>query len=245
MVSGNDVVLFDASPDIRMQYAALERQIGRRDPRRPFDAVCVTHLHMGHYVGLVHFGKEAAATQDVPLIAPQPILDFLGTHQPWRSLFDNGNLIAQPIDGVPVRVGDLAVRAVPIPHRAEFAPAVAYSILIEGTPWVLYLPDIDSWDAWPEAEDVIDAHLVSLVDATFGTAAELPGRDLAAIPHPLVTDTITRFSHLAKRRTIILTHMNHSNAVADSRSELAAQARDAGFAVASDGMLVAESGAIV
>jgi len=243
-MSGGNLLLFDASPDIRMQHAALQPLLGRRDPRRPFDAVCITHLHMGHYVGLVHFGKEAASTQNMPLIAPQPILDFLGTHQPWRSLFENGNLLARPIDDEPVRLDDLSIRSVPIPHRAEFAPAVAYSILIEGRPWALYLPDIDSWDEWPEAEDVIESHVVSLVDATFGSRDELPGRDLAAIPHPLVTDTVERFSHLAQRRTIILTHMNHSNALADATSELAALAQDAGFAIASDGMMVDEEGAI-
>lgn len=243
-MSGDTVLLLDASPDIRMQYAALQPLLGSRDPRQPFDAVCVTHLHMGHYAGLVHFGKEAASTQNMPLIAPQPILDFLGIHEPWRSLLENGNLLGRPIDDDPVPFGDLAIRSIPVPHRAEFAPAVAYSILIDGRPWALYLPDIDSWAAWPEAEDVIEAHMVSLVDATFGSGNELPGRDLAAIPHPLVTDTVERFSHLAQRRTIILTHMNHSNAVADPTSDLAALARAAGFAVASDGMMVDDKGAI-
>ncbi len=245
VVSDEGVYLFDASPDIRTQYAAVLPLLGNRDPHRPFDAVCITHLHMGHYVGLVHFGKEAASTSEMPLIAPSPILDFLQTHQPWRSLFENRNLLARPIDDGPIRFGAITIRSIPIPHRAEFAPAVAYSLLVEREPWALYLPDIDSWDEWPEAEEVIGAHVVSLVDATFGSPDELPGRDLAAIPHPLVTDTIERFSALARRHTIILTHMNHSNTVADSTSPLAARAHDAGFVIASDGMQIDEEGAIL
>jgi pyrroloquinoline quinone biosynthesis protein B len=245
VVADEGVYLFDASPDIRTQYAAVLPLLGNRDPHRPFDAVCITHLHMGHYVGLVHFGKEAASTSEMPLIAPSPILDFLQTHQPWRSLFENHNLLARPIDDGPISFGAITIRSIPIPHRAEFAPAVAYSLLVEREPWALYLPDIDSWDEWPEAEDVIGAHVVSLVDATFGSPDELPGRDLTAIPHPLVTDTIERFSALARRHTIILTHMNHSNTVADSTSPLAARAHDAGFVIASDGMQIDEEGAIL
>jgi pyrroloquinoline quinone biosynthesis protein B len=58
---------------------------------------------------------------------------------------------------------------------------------------LFYCPDIDRWEAWEQdIRAVVDAHNVALLDATFFSGAELPGRDMSKIPHPLVTDTVAR-----------------------------------------------------
>jgi len=238
VVSDGTVVLLDASPDIRTQFATIAPWLGAREPRRPFDAVCVTHAHMGHYAGLLHLGREAAATTRIPLVAPSSVLSFLESNEPWRSLLTEGHLVALPIGAEPVGIGDVSISAIPVPHRAEFSAAVAYSIGVGGRPWALYLPDIDAWDRWEQAERTVAAHRVCLLDATFGSTDEVPGRDIAAIPHPLVPDTIERFGHLTRGRRIILTHINHTNTLADPSSNLAMAARSAGFEVATDGMVV-------
>jgi pyrroloquinoline quinone biosynthesis protein B len=75
---------------------------------------------------------------------------------------------------------------------------------------------------------------VAVVDATFFSADELPGRDLSLIPHPLVTDTVERFAGIGTR--IILTHLNHSNPVGDPESAEAALVAAAGMEVATDGL---------
>ena len=66
----------------------------------------------------------------------------------------------------------------------------------------------------------------------------MPGRDVADIPHPLVPDTIERFGHLAAGRRLMLTHLNHTNPVADPSSDAARQVAEAGFEVAVDGMVL-------
>jgi pyrroloquinoline quinone biosynthesis protein B len=234
IIADGTILLLDASPDLRTQYDTVRDATGDAAPG--IDAVGITHGHMGHYAGLVHFGKEAASTDGVPLIAPSSVLGFLAANEPWASLMRAGNLVGVPTDAGTARVGPLTIDAVAVPHRAEFTTTVAFSVGIDGEPWALYLPDIDSWGAWPGAEATIRAHRVALLDATFGDPFELPGRDLSAIPHPLVTDTIERFGHLTGDRTIVLTHINHSNPIGDPGSSLAARAAAAGFIVAHDGL---------
>lgn len=231
VVSDEVRLLFDASPDLRTQSALLWD--GGAGPL--FDGVFVTHLHMGHYAGLVHFGKEAANTDGIPLHASPSVIDALADNEPWASLFRNGNLRPEPMDDT-VSFGRVAVSRIPVPHRAEMSDASAFSVSVDGAPWALYLPDIDAWGLWDEARATIGAHDVCIVDATFGADDELPGRDLAAIPHPFVAETLERFGDVASSSTIVLSHINHSNALNDPTSPLTTRVRSAGFVVAEDGM---------
>ena len=92
----------------------------------------------------------------------------------------------------------------------------------------------DKVDLIKAAEAEINRHRVCLLDASFSSRDEIAGRDLARIPHPLVSDTLERFAHLASGRRLILTHLNHSNPAAEPESPQAAAVRAAGFEVAED-----------
>ena len=229
------VLLFDASPDLRLQYQQLSDHCGEAPD---LDGVFITHCHMGHYAGLLHFGKEAAYSDGLPLFAPASVLSFLDENEPWSSLFTNGNLVPITMDDATATVGDVAVSAISVPHRADYTGTVGYSIAVEGDPWAFYLPDIDGWDEWPAAHDVIAAHGVSIIDATFSSPEELPGRDIAAIRHPLVPDTIDRFADLARSHTIVLTHINHSNPLGIDGAGITTSAKEAGFIIAYDGLVI-------
>jgi len=228
-------VLLDASPDLRRQYQRLAHHLGST-PR--LDGVGITHGHMGHYVGLVHFGKESAAADHLELFAPRSVIRFLRSNEPWATLFNDGNLFAVPMDEDAISMAGFTIAAIPVPHRAEFTTTVAYSVSVAGFPWMLYLPDIDDWSEWPQAEETIAAHEVVLIDATFSSINELPGRDMARIRHPLVTDTISRFSHLTRGRTIVLTHINHSNRLGEIDDPVSSAALERGFVIAHDGLLI-------
>ncbi|MGI9529116.1 MAG: MBL fold metallo-hydrolase [Acidimicrobiia bacterium] len=230
-------ILFDASPDLRSQHNDLVRIQGGDAGDEPFSAVFITHGHMGHYAGLVHFGKEAANTSDVPLYGDKTFLDFLSRNEPWASLVTNGNMAPRTIPTDGVAFGRVTVKAIPVPHRADFTATNAYSISVDSSRWALYLPDIDAWTDWPEADEVIAAHDLCFLDATFGSMDELPGRSIAEIPHPLVDDTLSRFARHTDDTTIVLTHINHSNELNDPDSELSARAHNTGFKVGSDGMV--------
>ena len=50
----------------------------------------------------------------------------------------------------------------------------------------------------------------ALLDATFYSGNELPGRDMAAIPHPLMTDTMACLSNKSGGEVVFI-HLNHTN----------------------------------
>lgn len=236
----NSVVLLDASPDIRRQTVALmAAEIYPQGRTTPFDAVALTHGHMGHYAGLVHFGKESADLKRLPLLATGKMHSFLRRNEPWRSLYERGNVKPDTFGLGAIRIDELlTVDAITVPHRAEYTDTVGISVRYDDEPWLLYLPDIDGWRDWRRAEEVIAAHSVCLLDATFSAVDELPGRDVAELRHPLVGDTIDRFSHLTYESNIVLGHVNHSNALADPASDIARAAVSAGFTVAYDGLVL-------
>ncbi|MDH3518583.1 MAG: MBL fold metallo-hydrolase [Acidimicrobiia bacterium] len=205
-------ILLDASPDFRIQWWPFASMP---------DTVVLTHGHMGHYTGLVHFGSEAGDPRGIECVGTPAMLQFLRSNAPWRQLFEVGNLVS---------TGSSEIQLIPIPHRAEYTDTVAISVDSR----LLYLPDIDSWDLWPEAPSVLAAHQVALVDATFWSPTELPAR--TGIPHPPVEDTIERFADLDTR--LILTHLNHTNPICDPTSREAGLVVEAGFEVAYDGMVI-------
>ena len=74
---------------------------------------------------------------------------------------------------------------------------------------------------------------IALLDGCFHDGGELPGRPMAEVPHPLMTDTMERLEGVRTR--VLFTHMNHTNpALDDSPQRHALEAR--GFGVARDGM---------
>lgn len=219
-------LVIDVSPDIKEQEKRLLKLPG-------FDgisAIALTHAHIGHYAGLVHFGREAANTRGIPCFCTQSMAAFLGKHAPWEQLLKLGNLEMRSLEK-PVEVWPgLTLTAYKVPHRAEYTDTVALSI--NGK--LLYVPDIDDWAQWPRARQVVNAHEVSLLDATFYSAEELPGRDMREVPHPLVTRTMDFFAQEARRRRLILTHLNHTNPLCDPSSKASHEARKRGFEVAQE-----------
>jgi pyrroloquinoline quinone biosynthesis protein B len=76
---------------------------------------------------------------------------------------------------------------------------------------LLYLPDIDQWEDWPEAREVLTAVDIAIVDATFYSSNELGGRDPVA--HPYVPHTLDLFANIPGQ--LVLTHFNHTNPLLD------------------------------
>lgn len=220
-------LLIDVSPDIREQENRLLRvpDYAARPAGNPFEGVVLTHAHMGHYAGLVHFGREAANTRSLPLWCTARMAAFLRTQAPWEQLVSLGNIslmpLVQPFEPWP----GLRLRAIPVPHRGEYTDTVGVSINDK----LLYVPDVDNWSAWPAAREEVSRHEVCLLDATFFSPEELPGRNLREISHPFITDTLAFFGDLAATRRIILTHFNHSNPVCDPGSAQARRVVAAGF----------------
>jgi pyrroloquinoline quinone biosynthesis protein B len=109
---------------------------------------------------------------------------------------------------------------VAVPHRSEFSDTIA--ILAAGPHRsIFFCPDIDRWETWDEDLPRFLVKVdVALLDGTFYSGAELPGRNLAEIPHPPMTETIARLTHTDRRVGFI--HLNHSNPLLRDGPELAA-----------------------
>ncbi len=199
--------LVDATPDFREQLHAMQG----RTPGYSLAGIFLTHAHMGHYTGLVHLGKEAWHTRDLPLYASGEMVSFLAQHAPWCQLLTDGNVSPvrvtpeQPVALAP----ELTVTPLAVPHRNEWSDTLAY--LIQGPRQRLfYCPDIDGWERWDrDLGDLLDQVDVALVDGCFFHPDELPGRDIREIPHPLVVDTLARIR--GRRAQVVFVHLNHTN----------------------------------
>ncbi len=229
------VYLLDATPDIKFQLNLLAGVLGQHPERqnrlRQPDAIFLTHAHMGHIGGLPQLSKEAMFVHDLPIYAAPALCDLIQGTTLWSPLVQELDFRPMP-SGTTVDLGDgLTITAVPVPHRDEWGVGTV-AFKIEGPKQsLLYLPDIDAWEQWPQAEAMLNSVDVALVDASFYSRDELGGR--APVAHPLVTDTISRFAHLADK--LVLTHLNHTNMVLDKGSVAETAVLKAGFRIAQTG----------
>ena len=238
------VWLVDATPDLRPQLDAIARE--RAAPadatdRAPVDGVLLTHAHLGHYTGLAFFGFEATNTRDLPLVATPAMLDYLRTNGPWSQLFTKNNVAPHPLsDGESFALSDtVSVEPFQVPHRNEFADTVGWRIAGPDTT-VLYIPDMDVWDGWDRPiDELLEDADVALIDGTFYSDGELPGRDTSKIPHPRIVDSMELLRPwIARGKRIVFTHFNHSNPLVLPDSPETTTVRDAGFEVAADGDVI-------
>ena len=125
------------------------------------------------------------------------------------------------------------------PHRNEFSETVGFKIQSPGKSLV-YIPDIDSWDKWTiDINDLIKNNDILLLDGTFYSDAELPGRNMQEVPHPLIKASLQKFSILEKidRKKVYFTHLNHTNPVTKIKSVERFELIQSGCHVAEDGMM--------
>ena len=238
------VYLVDATPDLPAQIAEIHtfrpHPEGKVD-RAPVDGVLLTHAHIGHYLGLAHFGFESLNTKDIPVWVSPRMAAYLRTNGPWSQLVRLGNLAVkefQPGQSFELEEG-ITVKPLQVPHRDEYSDTMAF--VIRGpNKTLLYVPDTDSWKVWPRplteilAEEKVD---IALLDATFYSPDELPDRDVTKIKHPLVTQSMDMLEPLVKsgKLRVYFTHMNHSNPALDPNGEARKSVEARGFRVLEEG----------
>ena len=223
--------LVEATPDFRSQHHDLTRHA-------PLAGILLTHAHLGHYTGLAHVGKEAMNLARLPVLASGAMHDFLATNAPWSQLLHDANIAPVALDpGVRSQItGRIGVTAFTVPHRAEWSDTLGFRF--EGPERsLLFVPDIDRWETWDrDAREVIGSADVALIDGTFFSDGEVPGRDPTTIPHPTIERSMRLFSGIATDIRFI--HFNHSNPVVlDTTARRLVEG--AGFALAVDGDRIA------
>jgi phosphoribosyl 1,2-cyclic phosphate phosphodiesterase len=210
------IILIDTPPELRLQL--LETGITR------VDAVLFTHLHADHTHGIDDL-RAITARRDVhlPMYGSAETLD--GLQQKFDYIFDDriqplpgtskpqGRLI--PIaPGLPVRIADVDVTAVPVPH----GNAIVYAYRIGPLAYVT------------DAQSMPDAAIAALRGARV-----LVINALFRVPHPShlsLPEAIAASRAISAERTY-LTHLTHDNFHAALEAEL-----PAGIAPAYDGLSV-------
>ena len=207
-------LLVEATPAIEEQLSLLREITGLGNKgRRAIDSLLLTHAHIGHYTGLIQFGREVASTDAIDVYCTERMGSFLEQNGPWSQLIELKQIVVTKVEhGVLTEVmPGVKVRAISVKHRDEFSDTVAWRI--EGpNKTVLFCPDIDRWEG-ETLEKLIEEVDICYLDATFYDGRELPGRDLSEIPHPpmVVTMEILQESALREPGRFRFIHLNHSN----------------------------------
>ena len=230
--------LVECTPDFREQLHQLDSIAAPKD-KLGLDGILLTHAHVGHYVGLVHLGREVMGADRVSVYAMPRMGQFLKSNGPWSQLVSAKNIAVRDLaDGRAAQLNE-RIRVTPflVPHRDEYSETVGFRL--EGPDRsVVFLPDVDKWERWETTiEDVLSEVDVAHLDGTFFDDGELPGRDMSGIPHPFIAESMRRFGGLAEseRNKVRFLHFNHTNPVLDGQSREAREVRAAGYRLAVEG----------
>ena len=219
--------LIDATPDFEGQVSRLGGLP---------DGILLTHAHIGHYLGLAQLGREVVNAKEMPVFCTASMARFLRENRPWSRLVLLGNIVIHEIepDKEFALTENLRATALSVPHRDEDSDTVAY-VVAGPARKLLWLPDIDKWEKWDRRiADVLRTVDTAFLDGTFFSADEIPGRSIAEIPHPLVSETISLLSTAQGNARVFFVHLNHTNRLLWDRKETR-RLLDRGFGVATEG----------
>lgn len=111
--------LFEATPHITDQLNRLDQIAQPVGPNEGVSGVFLTHAHIGHYAGLMFFGREVAGASGVPVFAMPRLQDYLSTNGPWEQLVTLKNVGLNDLaERMPVSVSEtIQVTPYRVPHR--------------------------------------------------------------------------------------------------------------------------------
>ncbi len=204
--------LIEATPDLPEQLAMLDAIYLNKAPI--IDGVFLTHAHIGHYTGLMYFGREAMGSKDIQVFTMPKMKLFLENNGPWSQLVDLQNIVLRPLEHeVSVELTEnIKITPFLVPHRDEFSETVGYRIDGKSKSG-LFIPDINKWILWEKKiVDEVKKVDYAFIDATFFKEGEIP-RPMAEVPHPFIQESIELFKNESKevKSKIIFIHFNHSN----------------------------------
>ena len=84
--STNQNWLFEATPDITEQLKELCSN------NENLSGIFITHAHIGHYTGLMYFGREVMGSEGINVFAMPRMSKFLENSGPWSQLVELNNI---------------------------------------------------------------------------------------------------------------------------------------------------------
>lgn len=228
--------LFDATPDVVEQLQTLNEN--HLYNGKVVDGVFLTHAHIGHYTGLMMFGREAMTSKGIPVYTMPRMKTYLQTNGPWSQLVALNNIELRTLqnDSSVILNSELKITPLLVPHRDEYSETVGYRI--EGkNKSALFIPDIDKWEKWDKSiiEEVKNVDYAFL-DATFFKNGEI-SRPMNEVPHPFIQETVELFKNEPKstKRKIYFIHFNHTNPALKTNHRLKDSIMELGFSFAKQG----------
>ena len=228
--------LFEASPDISTQLAYLEQHHLKKE--NIIDGIFLTHAHIGHYSGLMYFGREALGKKGTNVYIMPKMKQYLQNNGPWSQLVDLQNIVLKNLqkDSTIELNNKLKVTPFLVPHRDEFSETVGYKIKGQHKT-ALFIPDIDKWHKWKRniVEEVKKVDY-AILDATFLNQNEVK-RAMTEVPHPFIEETVNLFKNEAKaiKNKVIFIHFNHTNPTLQKNSKEKKVLEKLGFKFAEEG----------
>jgi pyrroloquinoline quinone biosynthesis protein B len=229
--------IIDATPNIKEQLQLLKQKTGTEK----LDGILLTHAHMGHYTGLMHFGREVMGADNLPVFAMPKMKNFLEENGPWSQLvkLENINIKALKSDSTFSLNERINIKPFLVPHRDEFSETVGYEITINNKS-LIFIPDIDKWGKWEtNICELIQKVDYAFLDATFYKNGELK-RDMSEIPHPFVEESMALFSTLSDtdKQKVHFIHFNHTNPLLIEGSTAQKEVLKKGFNIAKEGEVI-------
>jgi pyrroloquinoline quinone biosynthesis protein B len=232
--------LFEASPDIATQLADLAQNHLKTGTL--IDGIFLTHAHIGHYTGLMYFGREAFGKKGTKVFAMPKMITYLTKNGPWSQLVELENIVFEKLQNEATIVLNTQLKVTPfiVPHRDEFSETVGYKIEGENKT-ALFIPDINKWQKW-QKNIVAEVKKVdyAFLDATFFKDGEI-NRPMSEIPHPFIEETVHLFKDedIATKNKILFIHFNHTNPALQNTATEKTTIEKLGFKFAFEGMQLA------
>jgi pyrroloquinoline quinone biosynthesis protein B len=232
--------LFEATPDITHQLTMLQPHLSKKSFTP--SSVFLTHAHIGHYTGLMYFGREAMSSSSIPVYALPRLDSFLRSNGPWSQLTALNNIQLRKLkaDSSVSLSSTVKITALQVPHRDEFSETAGFIIQTKNKK-LLFIPDIDKWSKWNRnIVELIHQVDYALLDATFYKDGELPNRNMSEVPHPFVQESMELFKGMstADKQKIYFIHFNHTNPLLKTKSSAGDEVKQKGFNIATEGLVL-------
>jgi len=230
----NETWMIDATPDFPKQFELLTQ-----NNQEKLKGIFLTHAHMGHYTGLMHLGREVMGAKSIPVYAMPRMKKYLSSNGPWSQLVILDNIELNKLkNGKKVKLNKrMSITPFLVPHRDEYSETVGYKIQGPNKS-LIFIPDIDKWEKWDkDIVNIASENDYALIDGSFYTANELPGRDMSEIPHPFIIESMAKFKSLSNndKFKIHFIHLNHTNPALTNNSNAQNQIKNTGFNIAQRG----------
>ena len=255
-VGGTQLVLFDATPDIKFQLE-MNRLTPKPDEAKNgrqcrIEAVFLTHGHGDHIIGVSEFstGKGFA----IPVYAPPDLIEFMFGSRDRSNFFGNiGRLAMDYVDPIGLKeekivepLPGLKISGFKIEHTDRLddgshfpSSTYGYEIQTDEARFV-YTPDIGSLS--DEVLTRIEGADLFMLDASFWWNDELSRiSGLAKTSYDLGHVPVEESVEILRGKGIgrvIYTHLNHTNPLMDPEHPATSILEKRGFETAFDGMRI-------